>query len=153
MLQSTEIIHLFTRLESVVLLGLVPVHVLNLTITLVLKINPETCDKIKKYFTGISSLIFGVYKVLCCFWQHPQIQKKTSKFIRYLCAENKAALDQWIMGIRIAKVTGHCGCNISVKFLCPQPHGEGHLELLLYICDFDGNFHNGGGIRVHWAHF
>ena len=37
--------------------------------------------------------------------QHPQIQKKTSKFIRYLCAENKAALDQWIMGIRIAKVS------------------------------------------------
>ncbi|XP_052245813.1 ras-associated and pleckstrin homology domains-containing protein 1-like isoform X3 [Dreissena polymorpha] len=35
--------------------------------------------------------------------KHPQIQKKTSKFIRYLCAENKPALDQWIMGIRIAK--------------------------------------------------
>lgn len=39
----------------------------------------------------------------CFALKHPQIQKKTSKFIRYLCAENKAALDQWIMGIRIAK--------------------------------------------------
>ncbi|CAG2184969.1 RAPH1 [Mytilus edulis] len=35
--------------------------------------------------------------------QHPQIQKKTSKYIRYFCTENKAALDQWIMGIRMAK--------------------------------------------------
>lgn len=39
----------------------------------------------------------------CFALKHPQIQKKTSKFIRYLCAENRAALDQWIMGIRIAK--------------------------------------------------
>ncbi|KAK3587966.1 hypothetical protein CHS0354_014483 [Potamilus streckersoni] len=39
----------------------------------------------------------------CFALKHPQIQKKTSKFIRYMCAENKAALDQWIMGIRVAK--------------------------------------------------
>ena len=41
---------------------------------------------------------------LILYFQHPQIQKKTSKYIRYFCTENKNALDQWVMGIRIAKV-------------------------------------------------
>ncbi|KAJ8314038.1 hypothetical protein KUTeg_008599 [Tegillarca granosa] len=39
----------------------------------------------------------------CFALKHPQIQKKASKYIRYFCAENKAALDQWVIGIRIAK--------------------------------------------------
>lgn len=39
----------------------------------------------------------------CFALKHPQIQKKTSKYIRYFCTENKAALDQWVMGIRMAK--------------------------------------------------
>ena len=47
--------------------------------------------------------VFDFWPPLLC-WQHPQIQKKTSKYIRYFCAESDIALDQWIMGIRIAKV-------------------------------------------------
>ncbi|KAL5006735.1 hypothetical protein ScPMuIL_015541 [Solemya velum] len=39
----------------------------------------------------------------CFALKHPQIQKKNSKFIRYLCAENKSSLMQWFTGIRIAK--------------------------------------------------
>ncbi|GAB1603573.1 ras-associated and pleckstrin homology domains-containing protein 1-like isoform X1, partial [Argonauta hians] len=47
----------------------------------------------------------------CFALKHPQIQKKTSKYIRYLCAENKATLDLWIMGIRIAKYGKQLLCN------------------------------------------
>ncbi|XP_036362670.1 ras-associated and pleckstrin homology domains-containing protein 1 isoform X4 [Octopus sinensis] len=47
----------------------------------------------------------------CFALKHPQIQKKTSKYIRYLCAENKSTLDLWIMGIRIAKYGKQLLCN------------------------------------------
>lgn len=35
--------------------------------------------------------------------KHPKLQSKSSKFIKYLCAEDERTLARWIMGIRIAK--------------------------------------------------
>ena len=35
--------------------------------------------------------------------KHPKLQSKSSKFIKYLCAEDERTLAQWMMGIRIAK--------------------------------------------------
>ncbi|XP_046580420.1 ras-associated and pleckstrin homology domains-containing protein 1-like isoform X2 [Haliotis rubra] len=40
----------------------------------------------------------------CFALKHPQIQRKNSKYIRYLCAESKTTMDQWIMGVRLAKL-------------------------------------------------
>ncbi|KAH6937619.1 hypothetical protein HPB50_002534 [Hyalomma asiaticum] len=34
---------------------------------------------------------------------HPQIQTKSSKYIKYLCAEDKVTLQRWVTGCRIAK--------------------------------------------------
>ncbi|KAL1434719.1 hypothetical protein MTO96_011420 [Rhipicephalus appendiculatus] len=33
----------------------------------------------------------------------PQIQTKSSKYIKYLCAEDKLTLQRWVTGCRIAK--------------------------------------------------
>lgn len=35
--------------------------------------------------------------------KHPKLQSKSSKFIKYLCADDERTLARWIMGIRIAK--------------------------------------------------
>ncbi|KAK2165646.1 hypothetical protein LSH36_47g03037 [Paralvinella palmiformis] len=35
--------------------------------------------------------------------KHPQIQNKTPKYIKYLCAEDQDTFSQWVTGIRIAK--------------------------------------------------
>ncbi|XP_012944095.1 ras-associated and pleckstrin homology domains-containing protein 1, partial [Aplysia californica] len=40
----------------------------------------------------------------CFALKHPQIQKKTSKYIRYFCADSEVALDQWVMGVRTVKL-------------------------------------------------
>ncbi|GJQ82811.1 hypothetical protein Trydic_g13513 [Trypoxylus dichotomus] len=50
----------------------------------------------KKKFKAPTDYCFGI--------KHPKVQDpKSSKFIKYLCAEDKHTLEQWIVGIRIAK--------------------------------------------------
>lgn len=39
----------------------------------------------------------------CFAVKHPHLQAKSSKYIKYLCAEDPRTLAQWVMGIRIAK--------------------------------------------------
>ncbi len=39
----------------------------------------------------------------CFAIKHPQIQVKTAKHIRYLCADTEKELHQWVTGIRVAK--------------------------------------------------
>jgi len=37
--------------------------------------------------------------------KHPRLQQsKSSKYIKYLCAEDDVTLQRWVVGIRIAKV-------------------------------------------------
>lgn len=41
----------------------------------------------------------------CFAIKHPRLQQpKSSKYIKFLCAEDQASLDRWVMGIRLAKV-------------------------------------------------
>lgn len=35
--------------------------------------------------------------------KHPKLQSRSSKYIKYLCAEDETTLARWVMGIRIAK--------------------------------------------------
>lgn len=35
--------------------------------------------------------------------KHPKLQSRSSKFIKYLCAEDERTMARWVMGIRIAK--------------------------------------------------
>ena len=35
--------------------------------------------------------------------KHPKLQSKSSKFIKYLCADDERTLHRWMVGIRIAK--------------------------------------------------
>lgn len=40
----------------------------------------------------------------CFAIKHPRLQEpKSTKFIKYLCAEDQSTLDRWIIGMRIAK--------------------------------------------------
>lgn len=50
----------------------------------------------KKKFKAPTDFCFAV--------KHPKVQDpKSNKYIKYLCAEDRSTLEQWIVGIRIAK--------------------------------------------------
>jgi amyloid beta A4 precursor protein-binding family B protein 1-interacting protein len=54
----------------------------------------------------------------CFAIKHPRLQQpKSSKYIKFLCAEDQATLDRWVMGIRLAKVSNklHFIRSIEVK--------------------------------------
>ena len=42
-------------------------------------------------------------KNLNFFFQHPKIQAKSPKYIRYLCVDTEMEMHQWVTGIRVAK--------------------------------------------------
>jgi hypothetical protein len=70
---------------------------------------------VKRLFNFSAWSLRFYLKVDLLSFQHPQIQKKTSKYIRYFCTENKAALDQWVMGIRMAKVYSYIYSQTCIK--------------------------------------
>jgi hypothetical protein len=48
----------------------------------------------------------------CFALKYPQVQNKSSKYIKYICCENHKDLRRWFNGIRIAKV-----CLPKILFL------------------------------------
>jgi amyloid beta A4 precursor protein-binding family B protein 1-interacting protein len=68
----------------------------------------------------------------CFAIKHPRLQQpKSSKYIKFLCAEDQASLDRWVMGIRLAKVRSKLTFFIKIReiretsyltFLISQKH-------------------------------
>lgn len=64
----------------------------------------------------------------CFAIKHPRLQQpKSTKYIKFLCAEDDSTLARWVMGIRIAKV--------SSTFVCLFLLGESSTRVILG-CDF-----------------
>ncbi|UJR16158.1 hypothetical protein I4U23_003068 [Adineta vaga] len=59
----------------------------------------------KKKFKSPSDFCFAL--------KHPLIQKKSSKYIKYMCVDTKNEFDRWIMNIRIAKFGQQLKVNYS----------------------------------------
>ena len=58
----------------------------------------------KVYEANRSTIIHHIYKKnLIIFFQHPKIQAKSPKYIRYLCVDTEMEMHQWVTGIRVAK--------------------------------------------------
>lgn len=60
-------------------------------------------DKLDLYYGMDWRKEFKAPSEFCFALKYPQVQKKSSKYIKYLCCENQKDMKRWINGIRIAK--------------------------------------------------
>ena len=66
----------------------------------------------------------------CFALKHPQVQKKSSKFIKYVCCESGEDKKRWFNGIRVAKVSSwrYSGRGFKRKFYRFRIKATHHLN-------------------------
>lgn len=62
-------------------------------------------DKLDLYYGIDWKKEFKAPTDFCFALKYPQVQKKSSKYVKYLCCESECDMKRWVTGIRIAKVS------------------------------------------------